>query len=149
MQAGIMAIVCGGIRLRGFSDDYLAQVRADTQGVIAMTDSLGKLVPFFLGLFIAVCLNRWWTMRSQYLQPIISASVQLSFWLRATLPSEVAWVREKVEKDCLLGLKLVFLCAQGKQSQTDLDKLQVEGLLTKEEYSRLQERVNSLPDEAR
>lgn len=149
MQAGIMAIVCGGIRTRAFSEEYMEQVRVDTQGVIAMTESLGKLVPFFLGLFISVCLSRWWTMRSQYLQPIIAASVQLSFWLRATLPSEVSWVRERVEKDCLLGLKLVFLCAQGKQSEAQLDKLRSEGLLTTEEYKLLQERVDSLPDEAR
>lgn len=149
MQAGIMTLICGGIRQRGWSDEYMEQVRVNTQGVIAMTESLGKLVPFFLGLFISVCLSRWWTMRSQYLQPIIAASVQLSFWLRATLPNEVAWVREKVEKDCLLGLKLVFLCAQGRQSQTYLDKLRAEGLLTGDEYHRLQERVDDLPEEAR
>jgi len=137
------------IHFQDLPEERLAQLRRDAKSLEQLTEQLNRLVPFLLGLFIALCLRRWWTMRSQYLQTIFSSSAQLSFWLRMVLPSKTSWVRERVERDCLLGHKLVYLCTQGNQDRIILNLLRDEGLLTECEYHRLDSKSALLPLGAR
>ena len=48
-----------GIHFQGLDDGSLAKLREDTEAVVQMSVNMNRFVPFFLGLFISLCLSRW------------------------------------------------------------------------------------------
>merc|ERR1719329_267310 len=124
----------------------VASMAAMAETVNVLTTYLNRLVPFLLGLFISLCLRRWWTIRTAYLQKVFSCGAQLSFWLRIALPEKASWVGKRVERDFLLAHKLVYLAAGRTREADMLKQLLEEGHLTASEVRRLDRRVNMLPE---
>lgn len=137
LQMILILVLIFFIKIPGSSEEELSKVREDASPLLEIALNLGRLVPFLLGLFVSLCLKRWWTMRSSFVQRILSASSELSFWLRVTLPESASWVRERVERDCLLGHKLVYLVTQGKQADLEPRSLCNTGLITPAECERI------------
>lgn len=120
-----------------------------TAVLLALTTYLNRLVPFLLGLFVALCLRRWWTIRSVHLQKVYSSGAQLSFWLRTVLPQHAQWIRKRAERNFLLGHKLLYMCASCKDEMSILTTLNAGGLIGHGEYQRLVQHLQNLPKGAR
>merc|ERR1712211_197589 len=126
-------------------EEELLQMTDDTEALRHMLNYMSPLVPFSLGLFISVCLGRWWAMRATYLQNLMFSIRSLSFLLRATMPAEAAWLRKRVERIAMLGHRLVYFCAQGRQRPESLVELHLQGFMTDDEYHCLSARMEKLP----
>jgi len=121
------------------ADDLLAVVSP----LVNLTDALTRLVPFLLGLFIALMLKRWWALRSNFLQRVFLAASQFSLVLGVVLPQEARQFRDRVERYFMLAHKMIYICA--RQKQHTLPELVEEGMLTRKELEHIQRTCEELP----
>lgn len=159
-QLCIIVSITFSIQLQCLSEERLQRIGNDADAIGEIASKLNSLCPFLLGLFVALCLRRWWQMRTTHLQKLFSATAQLSFWLRASLPKRASWIRERIEKDCLLGHRLLYIGAQTASmketgsseslgaTNSTLDTLMADGLLTSDDVTRLELRIGHIPKRA-
>jgi predicted membrane chloride channel (bestrophin family) len=106
--------------------------------IVQLATYANALVAFLLGLFISLSIQRWWVLRSVFIQGMVKASRNLVFSMAACLPGkEHDDVRQRIARYCLLSNRLLFMCARGDLCEHYLGFCVEEGLATKDEVDEL------------
>lgn len=127
--------------------DEPERLRSQLMPVLSVPERLRQLVAFLLGLFVALQLKRWWSIRSNFLQGFFFATAQISWYINVVLPKGCDELGQRVERYFLMAHRIIYFCARGEHHL--LHRLQDEGLLTLEEMSHLKARFAELPDGAK
>lgn len=111
--------------------------------VSAFLNALHGLLSFFCGLYLSLCVSRWWEVRNTGIGGLWGAVDDLCLLLGVYLPGEGAnkESRELILRWAVLSHELIYKQAQGVTDMTDLINM---GLLTSEERDRF-EGLCSLP----
>lgn len=117
--------------------------------LIELAGFANTLVTFLLGVFVSVSISRWWTLRSGHLQKILAATRHLIFSLASILPEDkYKSVRQQMARHAMLSFRLLFLSARSSAhhvakilGRSELEILQIEGLLTAEEKEEMLEGI--------
>lgn len=119
-------------------DDPRVYWKKQVVPIVQLATYANALVAFLLGLFISLSIQRWWVLRSAFIQGIIKASRNMVFSMAACLPGhEHDEVRQRIARYCLLSNKLLFMCARGDLSEKMLEICVEEGLASKDEVEEL------------
>lgn len=107
---------------------------AQVAPIIELFSYCNTFIVFMLGLFIGISLARWWQVRSVHLHGLLKEVRSLVSLMACVLPDEEhAEVRQKVARYALLSYRLVFLCSRGQVGRPELERLEAECLLERDE----------------
>jgi hypothetical protein len=115
-----------------------ADVTSDhISGLKDLSEYLGRFVPFVLGLYISLTLQRWWQLRQTALAPVHDAISNVCLMLAVFLPNkeECRDIRESVLK---YGTACVDLVVQAARRNPDLDCFVRDKVLSAEEARIIQ-----------
>eukprot|EP00931_Biecheleriopsis_adriatica_P099737 TRINITY_DN7443_c0_g3_i1.p1 TRINITY_DN7443_c0_g3~~TRINITY_DN7443_c0_g3_i1.p1 ORF type:complete len:584 (+),score=93.72 TRINITY_DN7443_c0_g3_i1:59-1810(+) len=147
LQPVLILAVYGITRLGLGAGGDAEELRERLSSIIDITEDLKALVAFLLGLFIALQLKRWWSIRGSFLQRIFFSTAQLSWFLGVVIPPEAEVIRQQLERYFLMSHRIIYHCARREHHLLPI--LEGEGLLTKHELGHLQEKLANLPEGAR
>lgn len=94
---------------------------------------LGGFVPFVLGLYVALCLSRWWTLRVEALGNLFDAAANASMLVCCNLPNKkFSKIRKCVVK---WGLASVVLLVKAARDDDNISDMVPKGYLTEDEVA--------------
>jgi predicted membrane chloride channel (bestrophin family) len=104
-----------------------------------VTTYITALLGFMIGFFVSISLNRWWSLRDNCIGGMHRAinDMQLFLAIRLTDPTD-RLLKDTALRLCLLAHRLVFMEAQNREEPEDLRQLIEVGMLTDDEFIRLQ-----------
>jgi hypothetical protein len=104
-----------------------------------VTTYITALLGFMIGFFVSISLNRWWSLRDNCIGGMHRAinDMQLFLAIRLTDPSDHL-LKDTALRLCLLAHRLVFMEAQEREGPEHLEKLIDVGMLSRQEFVRLQ-----------
>lgn len=107
------------------------------EGLKEFVDILHSFLPFVMGLYMSLCVGRWWSIRNDCIGGLWGAMADLTFYLSTYLPGDGAnkEARELIHRWCVLSHELVYKQARGED---DLSDLVDDNLCTQEECDLLQ-----------
>jgi len=99
-----------------------------------LMDQASQLVPVVLGLYVAMCFDRWWQLREEALGNIFMALTDVAMAMACAVPDD-----EGLQEDIArLGLASIELLIKAARVEPDFESCLVKGLLTPEEVSTLE-----------
>eukprot|EP00747_Dinoflagellata_sp_TGD_P076488 gnl/TRDRNA2_/TRDRNA2_159168_c1_seq1.p1 gnl/TRDRNA2_/TRDRNA2_159168_c1~~gnl/TRDRNA2_/TRDRNA2_159168_c1_seq1.p1 ORF type:complete len:440 (+),score=66.94 gnl/TRDRNA2_/TRDRNA2_159168_c1_seq1:1-1320(+) len=95
---------------------------------------MNSVVTFHLGIFLVICLQRWWSMRSAHYHGLLkSANVLMSTLAMVLYEDKYTPARQRCARYSILSHRLLFLCARGRAEWPDVKpellNLRKQGLL--------------------
>lgn len=101
-----------------------------------MITYLNKFVPFVLGLYLSLCVERWWAMREEAIGKVLSSLANVAMVIHVFLKGEHhRAAKEQVHR---YGMASIALVVQAAHDEFDLDELVKTLQLTDEEARVLQ-----------
>jgi len=118
--------------------------------ILKVTDNLQRFCPFLFGLFVSLIIGRWWFIRTQAVGAMVDHCINISCLLSSygarILQRKEDWEDFKKIHNRIVKYGLAALSCIAKESrggQKSLEELEVQGLLTAEERSWLEDSGNS------
>lgn len=100
-----------------------------------LTANMNKVVPFVLGLYISLALQRWWAIRNDGLGVIFDAIIDLQMVVSCVMhPERHKPVRTLIMKWSFASIFLLLKAVRGK---SDLNDMLYKGLLSEQELKAL------------
>jgi len=103
----------------------------DDVPITYLSSYLNGFLPFFFALYVNNGFTRWWTMRTTGLGAVIAASEDLSMMMTCYCSGpEFEQHRKTMDRYGVLAHDMIYQCARSTPGQEDLEKLEVDGLLS-------------------
>ena len=120
--AGLTCLSCTFI----FNPEALVKERLEV-----LSEYLNSFIPFVLGLYIALVIDRWWDLRVKALDEVFDALTSVIMLMNNYLAAERHWpVREQVNR---YGIVSITLLVKAARDNNDLSDLVGRSLLTPKE----------------
>jgi hypothetical protein len=109
----------------------------ETQPLENFATSMNKMVPFVMGLYVAVSVNRWWTIRWKGLDALFSAIVDVQMVVSCVMHQE----KHKAVRTLVIkwSFASVFLLTKAVRNQSNMNDMLYKGLLSADEIAVLAE----------
>jgi predicted membrane chloride channel (bestrophin family) len=141
MDSTVVSMLCGQCLLAllagsiAFADKDMTATSLD--GFANLSNTLQAVVPFVLGLYISMTIERWWDLRTKALAPIYNSTANLCMIIGIIIPDVPRYdaLREKVLKYATNSVELMIRAARAKDQVDDLVE---KGVLTAEELGKIE-----------
>ena len=108
----------------------LGKFGEDLAAVKELSQYVNSMVAFLLGLFMTLCINRWWDLRAKFLHGMMESSREFVFsMIAANRDIKYFNLRHRTARYALASHRLLYMCARQDVSQHNIRSLQDEGLL--------------------
>jgi len=136
MDLNILRSVLSCVLLAGISAAVSTWLEIDeSESMQTLTQQVGKLVPFVLGLYVSLAFSRWWALREKALGSVFSSLSNVAMMMSCALPDPKWDARH--EQIAKFGLASIELVTKAARHQDTLDSLLHQDLLTNEEIEAL------------
>merc|ERR1719362_152418 len=130
-----MAVQLASFGVFCLAADGPARIEFDMVPIQGLLKQINEFVPFMLGYFVAVSLQRWWQLRVQALGRVFDSFANVSMFIACEL-SDDKW-SDLHTQICKYGIASFDLLWQAARSEENLQELQDQQLLGDQDVNAL------------